>query len=376
MFIENIRLKNFRNHADSYLECGDKANIILGDNGEGKTNLLEAVSYISLTKSFYASSDSVIVNIGETIFQIEANMVSDNGIKTKIHIGYDLTTGEKVYSINNRRIEKFSSVIGKFPIVFLSPENSNITFGGPAERRKFLDLVLSQSNQTYFEDLSEYRKVVRHRNKILSDAKFLKNDPIALLEPWNEHLIRFGTRIMVRRRNFINEFQEYIFSSYKKLVDLREVPSIDYEPSFKTGNSEKDEVTFENFKTEIDRKYKEELRLGSTLVGPHRDEISFKINGLELRKFASQGQHKTFFVALKIGEFFYLKERCRENPILLLDDVFSELDDNRAQQMLLLIENLNQTFITSTNFDIFDKVLSFGEKNKKVIVRKGKIAIS
>ncbi len=376
MFLENIRLKNFRNHADSYLECGDKANIILGDNGEGKTNLLEAVSYISLTKSFYASNDSVIVNIGETIFQIEANMVSDNGIKTKIHIGYDLTTGEKVYSINNRRIEKFSSVIGKFPIVFLSPENSNITFGGPAERRKFLDLVLSQSNQTYFEDLSEYRKVVRHRNKILNDAKFLKNDPIALLEPWNEQLIRFGSRIMVRRRNFVNEFQEYIFSAYKKLVDLREVPSMEYEPSFKTGNSEKDEMVFENFKTEIDRKYKEELRLGSTLVGPHRDEISFKINGLELRKFASQGQHKTFFVALKIGEFFYLKERCRENPILLLDDVFSELDDNRAQQMLLLIENLNQTFITSTNFDIFDKVLSFGEKNKKVIVRNGKIAIS
>lgn len=375
MFIENIRLRNFRNHADSYLECGEKANIILGDNGEGKTNLLEAVSYISLTKSFYASNDSVIVNIGETIFQIEANLVSDNGIKTKIHIGYDLTTGEKVYSINNRRIEKFSSVIGKFPIVFLSPENSNITFGGPAERRKFLDLVLSQSNQMYFDDLSEYRKVVRHRNKVLSDAKFLKSDPSALLEPWNEQLIRFGTRIMVKRRNFINEFQEYIFSSYKKLVDLREVPSMDYEPSFKTGNSENDEMIFENFKTEVERKNKEELRLGSTLVGPHRDEISFKINGLELRKFASQGQHKTFFVALKIGEFFYLKERCRENPILLLDDVFSELDDNRAQQMLLLIENLNQTFITSTNFDIFDKVLNFGEKNKKVIVRSGKIAI-
>lgn len=375
MFIENIRLRNFRNHADSYLECGEKANIILGDNGEGKTNLLEAVSYISLTKSFYASNDSVIVNIGETIFQIEANMVSDNGIKTKIHIGYDLTTGEKVYSINNRRIEKFSSVIGKFPIVFLSPENSNITFGGPAERRKFLDLVLSQSNQMYFDDLSEYRKVVRHRNKVLSDAKFIKSDPSALLEPWNEQLIRFGTRIMVKRRNFINEFQEYIFSSYKKLVDLREAPSMDYEPSFKTGNSENDEMIFENFKTEIERKNKEELRLGSTLVGPHRDEISFKINGLELRKYASQGQHKTFFVALKIGEFFYLKERCRENPILLLDDVFSELDDNRAQQMLLLIENLNQTFITSTNFDIFDKVLNFGEKNKKVVVRNGKIAV-
>lgn len=376
MFIENIRLKNFRNHADSYLECGQKANIILGNNGEGKTNLLEAVSYISLTKSFYASNDSVIVKVGETIFQIEANVVSDNRIKTKIHIGYDLTTGEKVYSINNRRIEKFSSVIGKFPLVFLSPENSNITFGGPAERRKFLDLVLSQSNQTYFEDLSEYRKVVRHRNRILNDAKFLKNDPADLLAPWNEQLIRFGSRIMLRRRNFINEFQEYIFSAYKRLVDLREVPSMEYEPSFKTGNSEKDEMVVENFKTEIDRKYKEELRLGSTLVGPHRDEISFKINGLDLRKFASQGQHKTFFVALKIGEFFYLKERCRENPILLLDDVFSELDDHRAQQMLLLIENLNQTFITSTNFDIFDKVLNFGEKNKKVIVRKGKVDVS
>jgi DNA replication and repair protein RecF len=373
MFLQNIRLKNFRNHCDSYLEFGEKANVILGDNGEGKTNLLEAISYISLTKSFYASGDAVVVLIGSEIFEIEASILTDNKISNKVHIGYNEKTGEKVYNLNKKRMEPFSSIIGKFPLVFLSPDNSSITFGGPSERRKFLDLIISQSNLPYFEVLSEYRKVVRHRNKILSDLKISKSFSFELLEAWNEQLVKLGSKLIYKRYEFINEFKDYISASYQDLVNTDEVPSIEYAPSFELDLDISLESISEKFKSQLASKTNAEMRLGTTLVGPHRDEVVFKLNGLDLRSFASQGQHKTFLVALKIGEFFYLKERCKEKPLFLLDDVFAELDEQRSKHMLKLIESLSQTFITSTNYEIFDKTLTFDGQNKKFFVRAGKV---
>jgi DNA replication and repair protein RecF len=373
MYFENIRLKNFRNHADTSLNFGTKANVVLGGNGEGKTNLLEAISYISLTKSFYASSDTVVLKINEQVFEIEANVVSDGGMINKVHIGYDSRSGEKAYSINKRRIEPFSSIIGKFPLVFLSPENADITFGGPTDRRKFLDIVISQSNISYFKDLSEYRKVVRHRNKIFGDAKNFRTDTSVLLEPWNNQLVKYGSRIMFKRKLFVNEFRKYIEESYSDLVDVKEIPSIAYEPSFEINDDDAVERISEKFFDVIKQKNQEELKFGTTLIGPHRDEIGLKLNGLDLRKFASQGQHKTFLIALKIGEFFYLKERCKETPVFLLDDVFSELDANRALHMLKLIESLSQTFLTSTKPEIFDVALNFGDTNKKFFVKSGRV---
>lgn len=373
MFLQNIRLKNFRNHCDSYLEFGEKANVILGDNGEGKTNLLEAISYISLTKSFYASGDAVVVLIGSEIFEIEANILTDNKISNKVHIGYNEKTGEKVYNLNKKRMEPFSSIIGKFPLVFLSPDNSSITFGGPSERRKFLDLIISQSNLPYFEVLSEYRKVVRHRNKILSDLKISRSFSFELLEAWNEQLVKLGSKLIYKRYEFINEFKDYISASYQDLVNTDEVPSIEYAPSFELDLDISLESISEKFRSQLASKTNDEMRLGTTLVGPHRDEVVFKLNDLDLRSFASQGQHKTFLVALKIGEFFYLKERCKEKPLFLLDDVFAELDEQRSKHMLKLIESLSQTFITSTNYEIFDKTLTFDGQNKKFFVRAGKV---
>lgn len=375
MIVGSIRLKNFRNHLDTYLEFGEKANVVLGNNGEGKTNLLEAISYVSLTKSFYASSDSVIVKIGEKKFDIDAVLISDIGNNYKIHISYDSSTSEKSYLINGRRLETFSSIIGKFPIVFLSPEKASITFGGPSERRKFLDLVISQSDLLYFKDLSEYRKVLRHRNKIISELKLNKGNFIELIEPWNEQLVNIGSKLMLKRAAFLEEFKTYINQTYRYLSEVDEQPDINYIASFPFNGKLDNSTLKQNFKYELTKRKNEEIKFGTTLIGPHRDEISFKINDLDLRKYASQGQHKTFLVALKLAEYFYLKERCQESPILLLDDVFSELDDTRVQHMLKLIESLNQAFITSTNFDIFDKVLEFGKSNKKFIVKGGKVEI-
>lgn len=376
MFLQNLHVKNFRNHSYTDIKLGEKANVILGDNGEGKTNLLEAISYLSLTKSFYAGSDSVVIALGEEIFEIESNIVSDRETVSKVHIGYNLATGEKAYTINKRRIEPFSSVIGRFPIVILAPENSSITFGGPSDRRKFLDLVISQTSTAYLEYLSEYRKVLRHRNKILSENKISKTDPSLVLEPWSDQLINIGSKIILKRREFIVEFQKYINESYNKIVDVNENPKIEYSSSFNIEESDDLQEIEKKFLFNLNRRSREEIRTGTTLVGPHRDELNFLINDLDLRKYASQGQHKTFLIALKIGEFFFLQENCRETPIFLLDDVFSELDEHRAERMLKLIETLSQTFITSTNFYIFDKTLEFGGKNKKFFIRAGKVEIN
>jgi DNA replication and repair protein RecF len=193
------------------------------------------------------------------------------------------------------------------------------------------------------------------------------------LEAWNEQLIKLGSKLIYKRNEFINEFKEYISASYKDLVNTEEVPSIEYAPSFEVDADVSLESITEKFKSQLASKINDEMRLGTTLIGPHRDEVIFKLNDLDLRSFASQGQHKTFLVALKIGEFFYLKERCNEKPLFLLDDVFAELDEQRSKHMLKLIESLSQTFITSTNYEIFDKTLTFDGQNKNFFVRAGKV---
>ena len=373
MQLVQLRLQNFRNHIDSTFEFSDGANVLLGDNGQGKTNVIEAISYLCLTKSFYASNDTLALNFGKDVFEVEGNFALERGVPSAVRIAYSQSQNEKVFTINKRRIEPFSSVIGKFPIVICSPEHTPITIAGPSERRRFVDFVISQSNSLYFQNLIEYRRVIRHRSKILFDAKVLRNNPEALLEPWDEQLVTLGSAITHKRNQFIGEFRGFISSAYHHLVGIEEEPAIEYKPMVDiTLNTQESEIS-EMLRSELFERRGEELRFGTSLVGPHRDEFLLKINGLDLRKFASQGQHKTYLVALKIGEFFYLKERCSETPILLLDDVFSELDEHRAEHLLNFVRELSQTVITSTNRNFFDSVLSFGERDRKILIHNGSV---
>ena len=375
MHLSTLRLRNFRNHADSYFELGEGTNVLLGDNGEGKTNVMEAISYLSLTKSFHATTDSAGVLNGQDIFEIDGVLVSDHGDDHRIRVAYQQSTGEKVYSIDRSHIQPLLSVIGRFPIVISSPEHSAITSGAPVDRRKFVDFVISQSNAVYFETLLEYRRVIRHRNKVLLDGKLSRRDPGSLLDPWDEQLIKHGSFIMMRRMRFVEEFQQFMESSYHHLVGGEEEPTIEYKPvSPITGVRDEDEVR-SIVQSELVSKSLEEKRTGSTLVGPHRDEFALKINGLDLRTYASQGQHKTFLVALKIGEFFYLKERCQETPVMLLDDVFSELDEHRGRRLLDFVGDLSQAFITTTNPHYFDDAMTFADRNRVFRIRQGNVVI-
>ncbi len=376
MKFREVRLQTFRNHEATEIGCALGRNVFFGNNGEGKTNILEAISYLCLTKSFYASSDATAVQFGQSGFTVSAIAVSDIDVSYKIDVSYSRDAKEKKIAVNNGVIEDKSSIIGMFPVVVLSPENANVTSGTPADRRRFIDVVISQSNKSYLQDLIEYRRILRQRNRVLFESKAGQRTSQDLLEPWNENLIKRGSQISQRRAQFVQEFSPYLVDAYIRIAGRGEEPSIGYDSSIKTDNSLTIEQAQTFFRRELEQQRVEEQKLGTTLVGPHKDELVFEINGLSLKTFASQGQHKTFLVALKVAEFFYLREQCQETPVLLLDDVFSELDGPRSEKLLALTANLGQTFITATDEQRFSTASKQRNDFARYFVRKGKVTFA
>ncbi len=349
MRLKDLRLRHFRNHTSTRVECAEDRNLFLGNNGEGKTNILEAISYLCLTKSFYASTDATAVQLGQTGFAVTGELVSDIDVPYEVDVTYVGDTREKKITINGAEAESKSSVIGMFPLVVLSPEHGTLTMGAPVDRRRFVDIVVSQSSRSYLEHLIEYRRVLRQRNKILLESRLSQRFTPDVIEPWSEEIVKYGAQISRRRAEFVQEFAPLLEDAFRKIASPDERPTIAYDSSIPQAATASREETERAFRDELQRQESEERRLGTTLVGPHKDEFVFEISGLGLRSFASQGQHKTFLVALKVAEFFYLWERCKDTPLLLLDDVFSELDDLRSARLLSLTEELGQTFITATD---------------------------
>lgn len=372
MKIRSIQLHNFRNHKATSVQCGEQSNVFVGENGEGKTSILEALSFLCLTKSFYAGSDANAVRLGETGFDVTGELTADKGIEYRIALSYAAAEKEKTFLVNRSPLEKLSAAIGMFPVVVLAPENGAITAGAPSERRKFLDLVLAQSSKSYLEDLLEYRRVLRQRNKILLDARFSRQDCSALLEPWNESLVGRGSRIALKRLSFINEFNPYVTRAYEDLAGGAEKPSVMYQCALQIQEGSTSEVETE-FRKRLASSAHEEQRTAATTVGPHRDDLQLKVNEMDARQFASQGQHKTFLVALKIAEFNYMKDVCGETPVFLLDDVFSELDEHRSQRLTRVTQSLGQTFITTTDKKLFENAYPWTEHHRKFFVKGGTV---
>ncbi len=370
MIVTRIQLRHFRNHAASELKFGEGVNALLGDNGQGKTNILEAISYLGLTKSFYAASDARVVQFEAAAFDVEGVMRDAGGREQHIRVAYGGTAGEKEFTINGLRPERLAAVIGRFPLVILSPDHGAITSGGPSERRKFLDITLAQVSPAYLEDLLEYRRVLRQRNLLLADGRRRGSLSWAALDPWTTGLANRAARIVARRRAFAAEFRSYVEPAYWRLVPSGERPGLEY-----VGAADGDgvrEIEVALLKA-LERTSREERQRGVTLVGPHRDDLRLLINGKEVQQFASQGQHKTLLVAFKIAEFRYVQERRDESPVLLLDDVFSELDGARATRILGLVEELGQCIITATDEGVFHGALRWGARHRRFTVQSGTV---
>jgi DNA replication and repair protein RecF len=357
MFLSSISLKNTRKHTDTHIDFADKLNYIVGGNGVGKTTILEAIYYLCTTKSCLTQADKEVVKIGETGFNITGNF---NGrTNDEVKINYSVTENKKAFLLSNKQIHKFSDIIGKFPVVLLSPSDHSITQGYPAERRKFVDSVISQASRTYLNLLLEYNRTLKQRSSLLSRLRELNKTQNRELNAWNENLVQTGAEIINHRNSFVLEFAFYIKEAYKNILGSKEEPGISYH--FLEGNCE---GSIEKcFSSLLDQRREEELRRATNLVGPHRDDFVFDINNLNLKSYGSQGQHKTFQTILRFAEYFYLRDKTETSPIFLLDDVFGELDAERAAAISDYLSTVGQAFITLTDFGNF-AFLKTGDDDK------------
>ncbi len=358
MVLKSIYLQQFRNYLKQNFAFDDGLNVIYGYNGQGKTNLLEAIAYTCITKSFRTNSDAEVIPFHADFFKIESKFVFDQGVQKTVSLEYIQGEGKRV-SIDGTRTSSASEVIGLFPIVILTPENEVIANGGPSERRRFLDFILSQTDKSYFSGIQNFRRVLRQRNKILLDAHENRFGFRERIEPWNLEIFELNKKITRKRNEFLNDFQEILQPIFKQLTLGQEEISIVYSPSFKEEFYDK-----EAFLGELEKNVNFEIMRGNTQMGPHRDEISFLNSGWDLRKFGSRGQHRTAVIALKIAEYFYLYKIKRERPIFLLDDVYTEIDKIREKNITEYFAEIGQIFLTTSDVDL--KINSELEKNKKI----------
>ncbi|MFA3783565.1 DNA replication/repair protein RecF [Melioribacteraceae bacterium 4301-Me] len=365
MVLKQIDLTNFRQHRKTSLEFSEKLNYFVGGNGQGKTSILEAIYYLCTTKNLNQASESDVVTFGENNFEISGKFIEHT--KDIVTISYDKLRSKKTYYLNNKLIGSATSIFGKFPIVVLTQADHALTLGSPSDRRRFVDMVISQASQTYLKILIDYNKTLRQRANVLlqiRDAK--KNNLIEQLDVWTESLINLGTQIIEHRKSFEKEFNQYLKKSYNFLLKETELPVIVYQTFVKNDADIK-----ENFKQLLKVERDNEIKRAINLVGPHRDEFVFKVNNLELKRFGSQGQHKTFQIALRFGEFFYLKEKLSKTPIFIMDDVFGELDAYRASKISDYITQIGQAFITMTDLTNMN---SLSKENTTIFnVEQGKV---
>ena len=339
MKIESLKLKNFRNYELLSLEFDKATNIFYGDNAQGKTNILEAVYLSGTTKSHRGSKDKDLIRFEQNESHIET-VVEKNGINYQIDMHLKKNSPKGI-AINKMPIRKASELFGIVNIVFFSPEDLNIIKNGPGERRRFVDLELSQLDKVYLSNLANYNRIVNQRNHLLKEAAY-NSDVQKTLDIWDMQLVHYGNLIIQRRQEFVEQMNEIISGIHNKLTGGKESIRILYEPS----NS------YLTLEQALNKNKEKDLRIRSTSVGPHRDDIAFMIGDIDIRKYGSQGQQRTAALSLKLSEIELVKQSIHDTPVLLLDDVLSELDKHRQNYLLDSIHDI-QTLITCTGMDEF-----------------------
>lgn len=341
MIIKSIELSNFRNYEKLHIEFDEGTNILYGDNAQGKTNILEAAYLSGTTKSHKSTKDKEMIR-----FDCEESHIRTIVLKNDKEYQIDMhlrSRGSKGVAVNKVPIKKASELFGILNIVFFSPEDLNIIKEGPAERRRFLDLELCQLDKLYLSDLAKYNKILSQRNKLLKDISF-RPDLLETLPVWDAQLVETGKRIIRRRKVFIEELNEIIGGIHSNISGGKEQLVLQYEPNI-------DDIFFGD---ELLKAKQKDMRLCQTTVGPHRDDMLFSVNDIDIRKFGSQGQQRTSALSLKLSEIEIVKASIHNTPVLLLDDVLSELDSNRQNFLLNSISDI-QTIITCTGLEEFVK---------------------
>lgn len=358
--VKSLKLKNFRNYDLLNLDFDEEANIFYGDNAQGKTNILEAAYLSGTTKSHRGAKDKELIRFGSEESHIET-VVEKKGINYQIDL-HIKKNGSKGIAINKLPIRKASELFGVINFVFFSPEDLNIIKNGPSERRRFIDLELSQLDKIYLSNLTNYNRIVNQRNHLLKEINIEnKNNFTDNLEIWELQLVQYGNKLIERRKQFVEDMNRIVSSVHKKLTGNKEEIQIIYEPS--NGILTLDQAVKKN--------RERDLRIKSTSIGPHRDDICIMSGDLDIRRFGSQGQQRTAALSLKLAEIELVKRTIHDTPILLLDDVLSELDKHRQNYLLDSINDI-QTLITCTGVEDF--VNHRFSVNKVFHVQNGQVA--
>lgn len=339
MIVKKLELENFRNYKSLDLDLDPKKNVLYGNNAQGKTNILESIYICSTTKSHRSNKDVELIRFGEREAHIKLFIEKkEKEVRVDVHLRKNKTKG---IAVNGVPIKRASELFGIFNVIFFAPEDLNIIKNGPAERRRFMDLELCQLDKIYVHNLINYNKVLNQRNRLLKEISF---NPSAeeTLDVWDEQLVLYGKEIIKKREEFIKQISKIIKPIHEDLTNKEEAIKIDYHKNTEVKDFEKN----------LKRNRSVDLRNKSTSVGPHRDDILFFNKDINIRTYGSQGQKRTIALSLKLAEIELVKKIINDTPVLLLDDVLSELDSERQNHLLERLDNI-QTIVTCTGLDEF-----------------------
>ena len=341
MYVESLALRNFRNYEALDIIFSDKLNILYGDNAQGKTNILESIYLSATTRSHKRAKEKDIIRFGEEESHIRINIKKrDVGHRIDVHLK---KIGNKGIAIDGIPIKKSTELFGLINIIIFSPEDLSVVKSSPGERRRFMDMEICQLSRIYYSNLSKYNKILDQRNNTLKQIAY-RNGVEDVLDVWDDQLVDVGSSIIKERQNFINMLNEVIKEIHKNLTSEGEEIELKYEPN----------VESDNFDDVLKEKRNIDIKNTTTMSGPHRDDFGIFINNVDVRKYGSQGQQRTAALSLKLAEIELVKKIINDNPILLLDDVMSELDSKRREALLNSIKDI-QTIITCTGYDDFIK---------------------
>jgi len=346
-YLANLHLINFKNHDFLNLEFRPKVNAIVGQNGAGKTNILDAVHYLSMCKSYLNPLDRQNIRLNQGFFSIQGQWVHENEGHTVV-CSFKPGT-KKVIKRNKVVYERMADHIGLFPVVFISPYDGDLIAEGSEFRRKWLDGILSQIDRKYLEDLIQFQRILEHRNALLKQVgqgAAQRED----LQIWNPSFAELGARIHARRANFIAEFSPVFLQNYQEIGPDEEQPSLRYRSDFQKGE----------FDTLLSQNEKRDIYAQHSTVGVQKDELIFSLNENPVKKFGSQGQQKSFILALRLAQYHYLHKYSGKKPVLLLDDIFDKLDRSRVQSIMDLVSKdaFGQVIITDTDRERVETLLA------------------
>lgn len=365
MLFKKLSLKNFRNYLAQDFDLSEGINIFHGENAQGKTNLLEAIYLLCVGKSYRALKDQELIKWEEHDFFLKGIGEKEKRTLT-IEVSFSLLSKKKI-KINGQEQKKISSLLGLLKAVIFSPKDLQLIQGAPSERRKFLDMEISQVSPKYHYDLQQYYRSLQQRNNLLKNIRENKQN-ISILDIWDDQLIELGSKIIEKRQECLRKIAILARLIHRKITIQEESLELKYISSL--GEEDSQDIKH-IFKKKLVMLRKEEIYRGLTLIGPHRDDFSSFINGIDVKTFCSQGQQRTAVLSLKLAELEFMKSESGEYPLLLLDDVMSELDQVRREHLLKVVRNKIQTFITTT--DLKDFSTQFLQEARLFRINKGNI---